>query len=395
MSVSAWNDQHTPFISIGYRHNSAAGAGIIYTVILSATIIALILLPFIPVQVSMNSRGVIQSSLERTDLFAAVSGRIIEIRMKDNQSISAGDTVLVIDSSLPGKQSKILRSRSALLRQLLEDIGRIVNHAGLRDKSSTEPVFLTEQYRASWLQFCQEFEEHQLNRDQSERIYKRYRTLYEKGAITLAEGEKVRFEYDKSLSDQALLINRWRSQWEIEAGGYRRELSELLSQEAEIEEQNKLFTLRAPFNGSVQSLAGIQAGSYVFANQKIAEISPNAQLIALCYVKPTDIGLIRNGQPVNFQIDAFNYNQWGLISGKVVDISDDIIFSDQGVPVFKVRCVLEGDYLKLKNNYRGYLKKGMSFTARFLVAERTLFELLYDKLDDWLNPNLSATSPEI
>jgi len=282
-----------------------------------------------------------------------------------------------------------------MLRQLLEDVGRIVNHAGLRDKSTTEPVFLTEQYRASWLQFRQELEDRELNRDQAERIYRRYHSLYEKGAITLSESEKIRFEYDKSISDQNLLINRWRSQWEMEAGSYRREQNELLSLEAEIEEQNKLFTLRAPVNGSVQSLAGIQTGSYVFVNQKIAEISPNAQLIALCYIKPADIGLIRKGQPVNLQVDAFNYNQWGFISGEVIDISDDIIFSDQGVAVFKVRCVLGSDHLKLKNEYKGYLKKGMSFTARFLVAERTLFELLYDKLDDWLNPNLLLTSSEI
>ncbi len=395
MSVSAWNDQHSPLISIGYRYNSAAGTGIIYTVILSATIIALILLPFIPVQVSINSRGVIQSSLERSELFAAVSGRIVEVRVNDNQSISAGDTILVIDSSLSGQQGKILSRRSEMLRQLLEDVGRIVNHAGLRDKSTTEPVFLTEQYRASWLQFRQELEDRELNRDQAERIYRRYHSLYEKGAITLSESEKIRFEYDKSISDQNLLINRWRSQWEMEAGSYRREQNELLSLEAEIEEQNKLFTLRAPVNGSVQSLAGIQTGSYVFVNQKIAEISPNAQLIALCYIKPADIGLIRKGQPVNLQVDAFNYNQWGFISGEVIDISDDIIFSDQGVAVFKVRCVLGSDHLKLKNEYKGYLKKGMSFTARFLVAERTLFELLYDKLDDWLNPNLLLTSSEI
>ncbi|MDP2412366.1 HlyD family secretion protein [Daejeonella sp.] len=395
MSVSAWNDQHTPLASIGYKYNSGAGSGIIYTVILSATIIALILLPFIPIQISINSQGVIQSSLERIELFSSVSGRIVEVRMKENQSISAGDTVLVIDSSLPGQQRKILSRRSELLSQLLEDVGRIVNHASPPDKSTAEPVFLTEQYRASWLQFRQEFEERLLNRDQAERIFRRYNTLYEKGAITLSESEKLRYEYDKAISDQTLLINRWRSQWEMEAGGYRRELSELLSREAEIEEQNKLFTLRTPANGSVQSLVGMQAGSYVFANQKIAEISPNAQLIALCYVKPTDIGLIRKGQLVNFQVDAFNYNQWGLISGKVIDISDDIIFSDQGVAVFKVRCVLESDYLKLKNEYKGYLKKGMSFTARFMVSERTLFQLLYDKLDDWLNPNFSAASPEI
>jgi len=33
----------------------------------------------------------------------------------------------------------------------------------------------------------------------------------------------------------------------------------------------------------------------------------------------------------------------------------------------------------------------MTLQARFLVTERTLFQLLYDKADDWLNPNLIAT----
>lgn len=395
MSVPDWNEHNNSLLAIGNNYNSHSGSRIIYTVVLTAIIITLSLLPLITIQISINSQGLIQSSLERTELFASISGKIVELRIKDNQRISSGDTVLLIDSSLPGQQSKILSRRSILLKELLKDAKQMVNQVKHPDNLLKEPVFLTEQYRASWLQFWQEFEERLLNRDQTERIFRRYSTLYEKGAITLSESEKLRFEYDKAVSDQTLLINRWRSKVEMEVAGYRRELSELLSREAEIEEQNKLFTLRAPVNGSVQNLSGIQSGSYVFSNQKIAEISPDAQLIAICYVKPADIGLIRKGQQVNFQVDAFNYNQWGLISGNVIDISDDIIFSDQGFSVFKVRCVLNSNHLKLKNDYKGYLRKGMSFTARFMVAERTLFDLLYDKLDDWLNPNLSISSPEI
>ncbi|MDP3467738.1 MAG: HlyD family efflux transporter periplasmic adaptor subunit [Daejeonella sp.] len=336
----------------------------------------------------------IKSSRERTELVASASGRIVEVRMKDNQSISKGDTVLLIDSSLPLQQRKILSSRSKLLKQLLEDVILIISQTKHLEKTSAQPVFLTEQYRASWLQFCQEFKDRLLSREQAERIFNRYNILYENGAITLLESEKLRFEFDKAVSEQNLLINRWRSQWEMEAGGYRRELSDLLSREAELEEENKLFTLRATVRGSIQNLAGIQAGSYVFANQKIAEISPDDQLIALCYVKSSDIGLVRKGQSVNFQVDAYNYNQWGLISGRVTDISDDIIYSDQGATVFKVRCMLDRDHLKLKNGYKGYLRKGMGITARFMVAERTLFDLLFDKLDDWLNPNLRVRTPE-
>ena len=90
--------------------------------------------------------------------------------------------------------------------------------------------------------------------------------------------------------------------------------------------------------------------------------------------------------PVRFQVDAFNYNQWGLATGNVTEISSDIYFVNEK-PVFKVTCQLREDYLQLKNGYKGYLKKGMTLQARFVVAERTLWQLLYDKVDDWINPN--------
>ncbi|WP_449436794.1 HlyD family efflux transporter periplasmic adaptor subunit [Pedobacter steynii] len=55
----------------------------------------------------------------------------------------------------------------------------------------------------------------------------------------------------------------------------------------------KQYILRAPIAGSVQNLVGLQKGAYVFANQKIGEISPDTNLTAFCYIKPADIGLIK------------------------------------------------------------------------------------------------------
>ena len=395
MSLSTWNDQSPNLISFGNKLKSSTSSRIIYLVILSAIILFLGFTPFLPVQININSQGIIQSELERIELFAPVGGRIIEIRLKDNQTISKGDTLLIVDSSLPRQQSNILSQRSNLLIQLLKDTGKLVRFAEMDDYSKLNPEFLTDQYKVSWVKFIQEYEDRKLIMNQAERTYKRYKILYDRTAITLSEIEEFKFEYEKAVSDQSMLINLQKSHWEMEAAGYRAELSELYSREAEVEEQNKLFTLRAPVDGSVQNLAGFQAGSWVFTNQKIAEISPDTQLLAICYVDPTDIGLVRKGQSVNFQIDAFNYNQWGLISGKVIEISDDIIITESGLTAFKVRCLLDQDYLELKNHFKGYLRKGMSFTARFNVTERNLFDLLYDKLDNWLNPNLSFYSPEL
>lgn len=115
-------------------------------------------------------------------------------------------------------------------------------------------------------------------------------------------------------------------------------------------------------------------------------------MIAETYVLPRDIGLLRVGTKARFQVDAYNYNQWGMVSGSVLSISNDIFMENGKQPYFKVRCLLDQHQLKLKNGYVGKIKKGMTLQARFFVTRRTLFQLLYDKADDWLNPNVTTSS---
>jgi hypothetical protein len=103
------------------------------------------------------------------------------------------------------------------------------------------------------------------------------------------------------------------------------------------------------------------------------------------FVTPRDIGLIRPGGPVRIQVDAFNYNDWGFVTGRVREISQDFVVEGQQ-PVFRVRVALDATELRLKNGFRGELRKGMTLRARFVVAERSLFQLLRDDLNDWLNP---------
>ncbi len=59
----------------------------------------------------------------------------------------------------------------------------------------------------------------------------------------------------------------------------------------------------------------------------------------------------------------------------------------QEKPVFMIKCSLSKDELQLKNGFKGKLKKGMTLQARFILTRRTLFQLLYDRTDSWLNPN--------
>ena len=57
-----------------------------------------------------------------------------------------------------------------------------------------------------------------------------------------------------------------------------------------------------------------------------------------------------------------------------------------------VKCKLLTDTLTLKNGYCASIQKGMTLTARFRLTQRTLWQLLYDRMDDWMNPKVQEVS---
>jgi HlyD family secretion protein len=130
---------------------------------------------------------------------------------------------------------------------------------------------------------------------------------------------------------------------------------------------------------------GYAAGTFVNNAHVIAEISPDQKLLVECLVATQDIGLVHASQRVRFQMDAYNYNYWGFVEGEVVDIDTHV--SQQNDQLFvKVRCKLNRMHLKLKNGYRAGIRKGMTLSAHFIVTRRSLYQLLFDHVDAWLNP---------
>ena len=92
-----------------------------------------------------------------------------------------------------------------------------------------------------------------------------------------------------------------------------------------------------------------------------------------------------------YKTSCHTFDNTTLVGGKVIGIANDFVLLE-GKPVFKVKCRLDRQRLQLKNGYPATLKKGMTLRARFVVAERTLFQLLCDNADDWLNPALVPES---
>ena len=55
---------------------------------------------------------------------------------------------------------------------------------------------------------------------------------------------------------------------------------------------------------------------------------------------------------------------------------------------FKLQITTYSRKSRKYNSYKGKIGKGMTLTARFYLLDRTLWQLLFDRVDDWFNPNL-------
>jgi HlyD family secretion protein len=195
-----------------------------------------------------------------------------------------------------------------------------------------------------------------------------------------------RIENDKLLAIYHSFKNEQLNIWQQELNKYRIEISQARTRMHEIHAENRLHAIRAPVSGTLQGIQSAYEGNSLSAGETVCSISPETELVAECFISARDAGLVKNGQPVSFRIDAYDHNYFGILTGKVISIDNDFTLLNNN-PSFKVRCSFNHSSLSLKNGFTGQLKKGLTLEAMFKVTSRTLFQLLFDKLDDWIDPS--------
>jgi HlyD family secretion protein len=359
------------------KHNK--GTQIIYVVVLLILFIGIGVTPFIKVKITTQSRGIIRSPLENNVIQSAVYGELKKVNLSENSHVVIGDTLLIINSEKINEQVYTYSRNIERNQQFIKDLKSIINSL---PQNITTPKYLSE-----YNEYYSQLKQQEL---QSEYLLQEKNVsdeLFEKKVETEMDHLKIINNYGLSIKKEKLIHDQYEKQWNAALAQLQLENSDLRASIVQLKEEQRQYVITAPITGTIIQYSGVKVGNFISPTQEIAQISPSTDLLAECYVEPSDIGFFHEGMKVIFQLDAFNYNQWGMASGMVSEISSDII-AINNQPVFKVRCSLNEKQLKLKNGYSGELKKGMTFTGRFSLTERTLSQLLFDKVDDWLNPKL-------
>lgn len=361
----------------------------IYLLFLGILLAAIIALPLIYVDIAVQSRGTFQSALQRNSLMSSVGGRLEIWNLKENQKVKKGDVLAVIRGEVLNLEMQGLEERLTVLDEFIHDLNKLLK----LDLStySMEPVSLRSKfYQAILLEYQTKFNNQDAAVQKLERDFERAQTLFEGKALAFADYDIADVQYKQAKSQLDLISKQQRNLWEQELVNHQNERVRLLNQKSVFSEQMDQYKVIAGTNGTLINVLNLNEGDFVHPQQKLAEISPDTTLLAVTYISPMDIAFIEKGQEVSFQIDAYNYNQWGIATGKVIDIADDLSLLNEREAGFLVTCALDNPSLILSNGQEGYVKKGMTYNARFVIARRSLFQLLYDKVDNWLNPQVQS-----
>ncbi|AQG80146.1 HlyD family secretion protein [Spirosoma montaniterrae] len=356
---------------------------LIYSTVALAIVAALLSLPFIYTEVSVQSTGIIRPVAERNEIRPLVAGTVAQVLVRDNQPVRRGQPMIRLQTAVLETRLRLNRSQQAEKLLNIRDLERLVraDRQALLNVANLQSPLIRQQYE----QFRFMLTENTQAQAKRKRELDVTQQLYQDQVLAKQEFEDKEYAYQSVVAQYASQIERQVSDWQANLTQQQLALDELRAQERQILNEQTLHTIKAPVNGTVSQLAGRYPGSYVQPGEVLGVISPDSSMLVECYVSPKDIGLLRPGMTARIQVDAFDYNQWGLAHAKITDVSNDIVVMNNQ-PVFKVKCRLERDFLTLKNGYKGNLKKGMTLRANFVVTERSLFDLLYDKADDWLNP---------
>lgn len=365
-----------------FRHSLSTR--IIYLVTAGFIIIAIALVPLIRVDVGVHSQGLIRPVIDIIPIQSPVSGYLQSLNTKENSSISRGELFARISSPELNEQIRFNKTNRQKLNKFLADLNSLLQADSAAINSPMS--FHSAVFQQSYLEFRQQLANKKQLVKRLESLYHKKKLLYERNAESEAAREEALFNWKDAVGQYRFLVEQQKNRWKQEMVSFQNELHELESEYERLQQEQKRYDIRSPVTGTVQNIAGIYDNSFVYHNQVLGEISPDTLLVAEIYVSPRDIGLIDEGMPVRMQIDAYNYNQWGIATGEVLSISRDIWVNEEQSG-FKVKCSIDQSYLQLSNGVTGNLKKGMTLQARFILSRRSLFQLLYDKMDDWLNPN--------
>ncbi|MDJ0703175.1 MAG: HlyD family type I secretion periplasmic adaptor subunit [Leptolyngbyaceae cyanobacterium MO_188.B28] len=367
-----------------------------------------------------SARGRLEPKGKTIQLDAPVAGTVAAINVEEGESVKAGQRLLeleseIIHSDLQQAQAKLAGQQNQLTQlQLLKN----QLETTLRTQRLQSQALATEQLTQIH-QTQQQLDFHQaasnmaaeiLAMDQS--TLQRFRRVQQAGAIaairvdeaerSLIESqqqlEQIHLDQHQSQSElqkQQSAYERVLREGELTAIAVERQLKELQVQMTDLkaaiaQTQNQIEALQfqwrqrvlyAPKDGVIFQLFVHNAGAVVQPSQMIAQIAPtDAPLLLRAQMDSKESGFLQVGLPVKIKFDAYPFQDYGVVEGRLSRISPDSKILQTGQSqreIFELEIELAQPYIQTPRQ-RIALTPGQTATAEVVIRQRRVIDFFLD-----------------
>src|SRR5664279_2642372 len=240
-----------------YLINISTRSKIIYWIIIWTIILSIGILPFVYVDVSVQTRGYFQSDIEKQFIYTPYQGKIIYTRIRNGVTVRKGDTLLVLDTE------PIRALRASLLQQIKENNASIKDLERLTgssywDQDSSISWLLTQRYRAEVVNLRSQ-QAIQLKKYQKKKSeHDRNELLFHQQIIAKADFENSLFQLNSERDNLTQLLVSQESVWQNDLTIRRNESIKLIADLKQCAEDLRERFLLAPTDGEIIQSSDIQ-----------------------------------------------------------------------------------------------------------------------------------------
>jgi HlyD family secretion protein len=173
----------------------------------------------------------------------------------------------------------------------------------------------------------------------------------------------------------------WRQKLTEDLLATTRELDSVNEQMTKANLRHKLVTMTSPLDAVVLEVAKLSVGSVVKEAETFFTLVPiGGDLEAEVQIDSLDVGYIKSGDTAHLKLDAFPFQQHGVLDAKVRNISEDAFRRESpaggGLDAYYVSRIKIGAAKLNHMGSRNRLLPGMTLNAEIVVGKRTVMSYL-------------------
>lgn len=367
-----------------------------------------------------SARGRLEPKGKTIRLDAPVAGTVALIQVKEGESVKTGQSLLSLESELV--RSNLQQAQAKLDGQLnrvtqlkvmknqLEIAIRTSRLQSQAQESEQLAQINQTQKRLDYSQIAYALGKERFAIEQKE--VRRYRKFWHEGVVseiqvvgaerTMKESQRLLEQAqsdiqqaEAELKKQQIADERVIRSGELTVLQSERQLEDLQSQiiglQSEIAQTNNQIKslqfqlqqrmIRSPITGTIFQFPIKKAGAVVQPGQMVATIAQRGtSLVLRAQMAPQESGFLRQGMPVKVKFDAYPFQDYGVVSGRLSWVAPDSKIVDTGKgsqETFGLEITLDQPYIQTSNR-RITLTPGQTATAEVIVRQRRVIDFILD-----------------